>query len=65
MPRHEPVSMRLPAMPLKIPQIILDKITGLIKEKTTTIESNGNTEAMGGNTPVTSKTTIVIQVKPE
>jgi len=46
-------------------KIILDKITGLIKEKTTMIESNGNTEAMGGTTPVTSKTTIVIQMKPE
>ena len=46
-------------------KIILDKTTGLIKEKITTIESNGNTEAMGGAVPVTSKTTIIIQVKPE
>ncbi|MEP7372410.1 MAG: DUF6263 family protein [Chitinophagaceae bacterium] len=46
-------------------KIIVDIITGLIKEKTTTIESNGNTEAMGGNVPVTSKTTIIIQVRPE
>ena len=46
-------------------KIILDKRTGLIKEKTTIIESNGNTEAMGGTLPVTSKATITIQVKPE
>lgn len=46
-------------------KIILDKTTGIIKEKTVTTESNGNTEAMGGTMPVTSKTTIVMQVKPE
>lgn len=46
-------------------KIILDKKTGIIKEKTLTIESNGNTEAMGGTMPVTSKTTIVIKVNPE
>jgi len=45
--------------------IILDKKTGIIKEKIITTESNGNTEAMGGTMPVTSKTTIVIKVKPE
>lgn len=46
-------------------KIILDKTTGIIKEKTITTESNGNTEAMGGTMPVTSKTTILIKVKPE
>jgi len=46
-------------------KIILDNATGIIKEKTITTESNGNTEAMGGTMPVTSKTTIVIKVKPE
>jgi len=46
-------------------KIILDKKTGIIKEKTITTESNGNTEAMGGIMPVNSKTTIVIKVKPE
>lgn len=46
-------------------KIILDKTTGIIKEKTITTESNGNTEAMGGTMPVTSKTTIIIYVKPE
>jgi len=44
--------------------IILDKLTGVIKEKTITTESTGSTEAMGGNLPVTSKTTITIYVKP-
>ena len=46
-------------------KIILDKTTGIIKEKTITTEANGNTEAMGGTMPVTSKTTIIIKVKPE
>ena len=44
--------------------IILDKLTGVIREKTITTESTGSTEAMGGNLPVTSKTTIIIYVKP-
>jgi hypothetical protein len=46
-------------------QIILYKNTGLVKEKIIIIESNGNTEAMGGTMPVTAKTTITINVKPE
>ena len=46
-------------------KIILDKATGIIKEKIITTESNGNTEAMGGTVPVTAKTTITIHVKPE
>lgn len=45
--------------------IILDKLTGIIKEKTIVTESSGNTEAMGGTMPVTSRTTITIYVKPE
>jgi hypothetical protein len=45
--------------------IILDKTTGIVKEKITNTESNGNTEAMGGTVPVTAKTTITIHVKPE
>jgi hypothetical protein len=44
--------------------ITLDKLSGIIKEKTITTESTGSTEAMGGNLPVTSKTTITIYVKP-
>jgi hypothetical protein len=46
-------------------KIILDKITGIVKEKIINTESNGNTEAMGGTVPVTGKTTITIRVKPE
>lgn len=46
-------------------KIILDKLTGIIKEKTIITESNGSTEAMGGTMPVTSRTTITIYVKPE
>ena len=45
--------------------IILNKATGIVKEKTISSESNGNTEAMGGTVPVTAKTTIIIHVKPE
>jgi len=44
-------------------KIIVDKSTGIIREKTSTIESNGATEIMGNSVPVTSKTTIVITVK--
>lgn len=46
-------------------KIILDKATGIVKEKTINTESNGNTEAMGGTMPVTAKTTITIHVNPE
>jgi hypothetical protein len=45
-------------------KVILDKATGIMREKTITTISNGTTEAMGGTMPVTSKTTIVITVKP-
>jgi hypothetical protein len=44
-------------------KIIIDKKSGIIREKTTTIESNGSTEVMGGKLPVTSKTTVVITVR--
>ena len=46
-------------------KIILDKKTGIIREKTTTIESNGSTDVMGGTLPVTSKTMIVVVVTPQ
>ena len=46
-------------------KIIIDKTRGIIKEKTITTASTGSTEAMGGTMPVTSKTTIVITVKPQ
>ncbi|MEQ1678113.1 MAG: hypothetical protein ABL876_15505, partial [Chitinophagaceae bacterium] len=45
-------------------KIIIDRITGIIREKTINTESNGNTEASFGTLPVTSKTTTVITVKP-
>ena len=46
-------------------KIILDKATGIILQKTSTTDSNGSTEAMGGTLPVTSKITTVITVKPQ
>jgi hypothetical protein len=46
-------------------KVIIDKTTGIIREKTITTTSNGSVEAMGGTMPLTSKTTIVIKVKPE
>lgn len=45
-------------------KIILDRTTCIIKEKTFTTESSGNTEASFGTLPVTSKTTTTIVVKP-
>lgn len=45
-------------------KIILDRVTGIIREKTINTESNGNTESPFGTLPVTSKTTTVITVKP-
>lgn len=45
-------------------KIILDRITGLIKEKTESIESNGNTVSSFGTLPVNSKTSITISVTP-
>jgi len=45
-------------------QVIIDKTTGLIREKKIVKDSVGNSEAMGGNLPVNSKTTIKISVKP-
>jgi hypothetical protein len=43
-------------------KITLDKTTMMIREKTTNIESTGNTESSFGNLPLTSKTTTVITV---
>ena len=45
-------------------KIILDRTTAIMREKTITTESNGNTEASFGTMPVTSKTTTTITVKP-
>ena len=36
-------------------KIILDKASGIIRQRSTTTESNGTTEGMGGATPITSK----------
>jgi hypothetical protein len=44
-------------------KILVDKATGLIKEKTITTESSGSTEAPFGTLPVTSRTSIIITVK--
>jgi len=44
--------------------IIIDKATGIIREKTMNVTSSGSTEAMGGTMPVNSKTTIVMKVHP-
>lgn len=45
-------------------KIIIDRVTGIMREKTINTESNGNTEASFGTLPVTSKTTTVITVWP-
>jgi Family of unknown function (DUF6263) len=45
-------------------KIILNRATGIIREKTINTESHGNAEAAFGTLPVTSKTTKVITVKP-
>src|SRR5262249_40853382 len=47
-----------------IGKIILDRATYIIRQKTVTTESTGNTEAMGSSMPVTSKTTMLITVTP-
>ena len=44
-------------------KITLDRVTGIIREKTITTDSNGSTETSFGTLPVTSKTTTIIIVK--
>jgi hypothetical protein len=44
-------------------KIIIDRATGIIREKTMKTDSNGNTETSFGTLPVTSATTITITVK--
>lgn len=46
-------------------KIILDRATGIIKEKTTNTESNGTMEAMGGSMPVNSKSSLSVHIKSE
>ena len=45
-------------------KIIIDKKTGLLKEKKIITESSGTMQAMGGSTPVTSKSYLSIYVNP-
>lgn len=45
-------------------KIILDRITGLMREKTINTESTGNTESSFGTLPVTSKTSLIILISP-
>lgn len=46
-------------------KIILNKESGIMKEKIINSQSHGTTEAMGGTMPVTAKTTITIYVMTE
>jgi Family of unknown function (DUF6263) len=43
-------------------KIIVDRATGIMREKTSNTESTGNTEAPFGTLPVTSKTSTIITV---
>lgn len=43
-------------------KIILDRVTGIMREKTFTTEANGNTESSFGTLPLTSKSTTTIKV---
>lgn len=43
-------------------KIILNRLTGILQEKTTNTESNGSMQVMGSTLPVTSKTTIRISL---
>ncbi|WP_276502836.1 DUF6263 family protein [Terrimonas pollutisoli] len=45
--------------------IVIEGATGILIRKTITTESNGTMEAMGGTMPVTSRSSITIQVKSE
>ena len=44
-------------------KIIIDKATGIVRQKSMKTESNGTTQAMGNETPITSRTEVVINVK--
>ena len=45
-------------------KIMLDRSSGILREKTINTESSGTTEASFGSLPVTSKTSTIITVKP-
>lgn len=44
-------------------EMIVDRDTGIIREKSSTIESSGSSELMGSSTPVTGKTTMQMKVR--
>ena len=44
-------------------KIIIDRKTGIIREKISNIESTGTTEAMGATTPISAVTIIAITTK--
>lgn len=46
-------------------KVFIDKDTGIMKEKYSITETGGTVEAMGVTTPVNSKTTIVVRIKPK
>jgi hypothetical protein len=45
-------------------QIIIDKATGLLKQRTATMNTNATMEAQGMSIPSTGKTTITVTLKP-
>lgn len=45
-------------------KIILDRATGIIREKQISTASHGTTEGMGGETPITSRSVVVVKVEP-
>jgi hypothetical protein len=45
-------------------QVIIDRATGLLKQKTATMNTNATMEAQGMTIPSTGKTTITVTVKP-
>jgi hypothetical protein len=45
-------------------QVIIDRATGLLKQKTATMDTNATMEAQGMTIPSTGKTTITVTVKP-
>ncbi|MCR6721105.1 MAG: DUF6263 family protein [Chitinophagaceae bacterium] len=44
-------------------QMQVDRATGIVREKTTTVESSGTSEMMGGSTPINGKMTTITRIK--
>jgi hypothetical protein len=44
-------------------KLIVDKASGILREKNLVTESNGNTESSFGTLPVTSRSTVNIRVR--